>query len=221
MTESEMAKHVINHYEKLGYEIYKEVSLFGGGSIRADIYCVRGDETIAIETKMGLGLKVIDQSFRWRPYCNQAFICIPYKRKSDISFAKQVCQDYGIGILYFTKNKFYDSESEYSINVHLDAVKNEQPESFELHEESKNSEAGNNRSEFVTPFKLTCKRIVDYVESKNGKAGVKETIRNIKHHYKNDNSAENSLKKLVKINVIKDIKLIKEDQYYFIKETTI
>lgn len=218
MKESEMAKHVVKHFENLGYEIYKEVSLFGGGSIRADIYCVKGEETIVIETKMGLGLKVIEQAFRWKPYCSKSFVGIPYKRKSDVKFAKQVCEDYGVGIIYVYHNKKNYNLPEFTINVFLDSTVNHDPEKFELHEESKNSEAGNDKSEYVTPFKLTCKRLLEIVENNNGKVGVKQCMRELKHHYANEKSAENSLKKLIKIGVIKELKLIKEDQYYFVKK---
>lgn len=208
MKEEELAKHIISFFEKQGYEVYKEVCAYGGGTARADIYCVRGQETVAIETKMGLGLKVIDQAFTWRMMANYSYIAIPYKHKADVHFAKQVCQDYGIGILYFyPKNE--------AVVEFLKPAYNTDPSNPKLYEEQKDSVAGNARSEYVTPFKLTCKQLLDYVTVKGGKVGIKEAIRNINHHYANENSAESSLKKMVRLNVIDGLKVVKDGKFYY------
>lgn len=52
ISEAEYASIVVKHFEDLGYEVFKEV--LGKGKIRADIYCKKGNETIAIEVKKTL-----------------------------------------------------------------------------------------------------------------------------------------------------------------------
>lgn len=208
MKEEELALYLVKHFEKLGYEVYKEVLAFGSGSARADLYCVKGDESIAVETKMGIGLKALEQSFEWRELANYSLIALPYKHKANLDFAVRVCRDYGIGILYYyTKND--------KIVEFLKPVCNFNPVNPTLYEEQKDSIAGNARSEYVTPFKLTCKQLIDHVISKNGKAAVKEAIRSIKHHYAHDDSAEQNLKLMVKTNVLKNLSLVKEGKFYF------
>jgi len=206
MKEEELALYVVKHFENLGYEVYKEVALFGGGSIKADIYCQKNGETISIETKMGMGLKVIEQAWRWRMNANFSYICCPYKRNADYSFALEICRDHGIGVIFFHKNGH--------LEVKVYPTLNEDPDNPKLYEEQKDSVAGNGRSEFVTPFKLTCKQLIDYITVKGGKVGVKEAIRNIKHHYANENSAESCLKKMVRLNVIEGVKLVKDPKMF-------
>jgi hypothetical protein len=208
MKEEELALHIVKHFERLGYEVYKEVAMFGGGSMRADIYCLKDGETISIETKMGMGLKVIEQAFRWRMNANFAYIAVPYKHKADYRFALEICRDYGIGVIYY-----YPKNGQLEVKI-LPAL-NSEPNNPKLYEEQKDSIAGNAKSEFVTPFKLTCKQLIDYISVKGGKVGVKEAIRNIKHHYANDNSAENSLKKMVTLNVLEGVKLIRESKIHY------
>jgi len=196
--ESELAKHVISYFENLDYTTYKEVSLKGGGTIRSDIYCKKDSESVAIEIKMTMCLKVIEQAFKWRPYANKVYIVIPKKGKIN-HFAEQLCQDYGIGLLYY-KGSYFEERIKPMLNINA-----KEPS---LYEEQLLSEASNNRGDFVTPFKITVDRIIKYVG--DNKLLLKEVIENIEHHYRDNASATNSIKSMIKIGVI-PLSLIKKD----------
>lgn len=208
--EADLAKLAITYFEQMGYTIYKEVCLSGGGTIRADLYAKKDNETIAIEIKMNMNLKIIEQGFKWRPYANYTYIIIPYKSKTRNLFAEQICQDYGIGVLYYRTRLGIQQFEEM-----IKPTKTLYPKNPELYKEQLDSEASNNRSEFVTPFKLTTKRLIDYVKL-NGKVTLHKAIENIEHHYKNNGSATNALKNMIKTGVIKELKLIKDGKITYL-----
>jgi hypothetical protein len=195
--EAELAKEVIKHFESLGYITYKEVSLSGGGSIRADIFCKKEDESIAIEVKMNMCLKIIEQGFKWREHCNKTYIVISKKGKPNL-FAEMICRDYGIGLIY-CKNGI--------ITERIPPLITKDPKEPKLYEEQLLSLASNNKGDFITPFRLTHKRLVDYVGDK--KLILSEVISNIDHHYKDNQSAANSIKSMIKIGVI-ELSIVKE-----------
>lgn len=195
--EAILAKSGIDYFESLGYTTYKEVSLKGGGSIRADIFCKKGNESISVEVKMSMSLKIIEQGFKWREHSNKTYILIPKKRKFNL-FAEQICRDYGIGLLYY-KDGIFTERVQPSVTL--------EPKEPQLYEEQLLSDASNNRGEFVTPFKLTINRLMDYIG--DNKLQLSNVISNIEHHYKDNSSATNSIKSMIKIGVIK-LKLVKE-----------
>jgi len=211
ISEAEYATTVIEHFEELGYEVYKEVG--GPGKIRADIYCKKGNETIAIEVKTGLNLKVIDQAYRWRPYSSKVYIAIPYQKYLNYKIAAQICEDYGIGILSIYK------ESRHGIKdllvEKLESTINIAPREPMLHEDQKDSEAGTKGS-YVTPFKITCKTLIALLKEK-GPMPLKTATTLIKHHYKTDSSANQSIRKMIVWGVIKELEIFKEGRSYGVR----
>jgi hypothetical protein len=211
ISEAEYAQTVIEHFEAAGYEVFKEVA--GPGKIRADIYCKRGNETIAIEVKTSLNLKVIDQAYRWRPYANKVYIAIPYQKYLHYKIAAQICEDYGFGILSIYK------ESRHGIKdllvEKLGAKVNVSPKEPMLHEDQKDSEAGTKGS-YVTPFKITCKTLIQLIRDK-GPMPLKTATTMIQHHYKNDSSANQSLRKMIVWGVIDELELFKEGRAYGVR----
>ena len=65
-----------------------------------------------------------------------------------------------------------------------------------LFEEQKDSVAGNDRSEYVTKFKLTVNKLNEFMEDKESYIW-KDLIEELDHHYSNDKSAMGALKKLI------------------------
>ena len=210
MKEEDLAKLVEIYYKNQGYDVYKEVSLYGGGSIRADLYCVKEGKSIAIETKMGLGLKVLDQAHCWSHYASSCIICLPYKPKTDYTFAMMLCRDYGIGVMFYKHNQ---------LELRLEPMVNEDPIMPKLFEEQKESVAGNARGEFVTPYKITIAFIVEHLKSNGGSDTINNTVKNIKHHYANESSAKSSLSKWAKNGSIKEfgLKTIDKVKYFYLK----
>jgi len=107
--EEDMARIVVSHFETLGYQVYKEVSSRGG---RLDIYCVKENDTVAIETKLNLGLTLLEQAHNWLGRANRVFLAIPYKKKNNLHFAREVCRNFGIGIMLVSDPQYYESITE-------------------------------------------------------------------------------------------------------------
>jgi len=68
------------------------------------------------------------------------------------------------------------------------------------------AKAGNNRSEYYSPFKRTCDEVSRAVR-KNPGINMKSLIENITHHYASASSAKASLSYWVKTGKIKGIKM--------------
>jgi hypothetical protein len=204
--EEDLARVVVSHFEKLGYQVYKEVCDYGGGSARLDIYCVKDGDTIAIETKMSVGLTVIEQAYHWLGRVNRVYFAVPYKKKSNLYFVSDICRNFGIGIFLVNEpNQFRDDLIEW-LQPPVCIEPWDPPKVFE---EQKDSVAGNARGEFITPFRLTRTKLVDYVTLHPG-CTMGEAVKNIKHHYQHEASAKSTLRRLILAGVIDEIKIEKQ-----------
>ena len=155
MKESDLADKLIKHLEKEGYVCYKEVSMKGkGGNARADCYFVKYDnndkiiETIAVETKMSMCLKVMEQSYRWRKHANKIYVCCPTvgrKGMKQRKFSIEICKSMGIGVFQINDIVKESVVSPFNKKSSLPP----------LYEQQKDSIAGNDKSEFFTSFKNT------------------------------------------------------------------
>lgn len=202
MKEVELAEKVIE-YLGTDYDIYSEV-IYSSGSKRADIIAVKDNEYISIETKMSMNLTLLEQSFYWKDKVHKSYICFPSKRYIN-SFARKICEDFGIGILIYKSKRIIEVlESSYC----------EDPDLPKLHEKQKDSVAGSRSGGYITPFSLTRDNLMEYI-NENGRTLFIDAIRNIDHHYSNENSAKNSLKKMIKIGVVK-LKLEKVKNKYYL-----
>jgi len=209
-SESDLAKIIIEHFEKDGYEVYKEVYNTSKGKNRADIIAVKNDEYTVIETKLSFGLTVIEQAFKWSEFSHKRYICIPRsKKRNGRRFGYSMCRDYGIGVIDIGKKG--------DIRIVHESAHNDEPKLPQLYEEQKDQEAGTKatKDSYVTPFKITCRRLVNYV-NENGKVTVLDAVKNIEHHYSSDYSAKNSLIKLIKIGVIPELVIYKEGKITYV-----
>lgn len=205
--ESDLASILISYLDDNNYTTYKEVSLKGRGSkIRADIYATKDGLNISIETKMSIGLKVIEQGFSWQQYSNMSFICVPRptrKTRKTYNLCIEICKKLNIGLF------LVDMYSKEVIEYIKPTINTKPIQIPPLFEEQRNSEAGNDRSEYITLFKLTTNALNSYLVDKDN-INLKEVISNIKHHYKNDQSAYTSLKKMIIQKVIKGLVISKD-----------
>jgi hypothetical protein len=203
MKESELADKIINYFESKGYITYKEVSMYGkGGDARADIYFVKkvNDEivdSVVVETKTSFSTKVIQQADRWKTskLSHRVYVCVPAPKRKDLKsrrFLFKVCKLLGIGVFqYYTNQDFIFGIKE---SVESDVIKTKKyPPLFE---EQKDSIAGNDKSEYVTKFKLTVVKLNEFMKDKESYVW-KNLIEEIDHHYTNDKSAMSALKKLI------------------------
>lgn len=203
--EADLAQVLIDYMSDKNWESYKEVSLKGkGGNIRSDIFFVNAYEKNSVEAKMSLSLKVIHQAKSWIPFSNKSYICIPKPKKKDSKIYKlglEICRNLNIGIFIIDiKNK--------EVVEYYTPIINTIPKYPPLFEEQKNSIAGNDKSIFITSFKLTLLKIDFYMKDKTELTSLDEIFSNIQHHYKNKTSAINSYKKYIKKGIIKNYILV-------------
>lgn len=196
MKEHEIAKYVITYFESIRYESYKEV-VETRGSRRADMVFKKNNEIIVVESKLNMGMHVIEQAYNWKSSYNimKAYVAIPKPKRKRNYFAEKVCQDYGIGIIEVDKigNVYIRLES---------IVNNNETDDLDitLYEQQKDSVAGTKGGDYVTPFKLTREKI--YKELEKGEMKLATLVENIEHHYSNNNSAKKCISEMCKIGVI-------------------
>lgn len=215
MTETDLANIIIDYYKNLGYEVYQEVHNTVNGSNRADIVAVKDGKYTVIETKMNFGLTIVYQAFAWKMYSHFSFICIPSAKKGNSSsrrFGYDICRDYGIGVIEYTTKG--------DIRFVRDSTLNPEPILPQLYEKQKEQIAGGKNSDYITPFKITCSLVREYLEENGNKCTLNSIMENINHHYSNNHSAKSSILKMVKMGVLKDIRYIKEKRvnYLYIQE---
>ncbi len=210
MKESELAEYIITYLEKQGYECYKEVSMKGkGGNARSDCYFVKGDETIAVETKMSMTMTVIQQADRWKSHAKKVYVCVPTVTKKGWKarkFALKICDALGIGVFEYGVKGIKESKT---------AKLNNKAKLPPLYEEQKDSVAGNDSGQFFTSFKNTVNKLNEYMSDKK-ESSMSDVIKNIKHHYKSENSAKSSLKKMIEQKVIDGYKIDKRGKSIYI-----
>lgn len=208
--ESDLAKLIIDKFESDGYEVYKEVVNTGKGKNRADIIVVKDGEYTVIETKLSFGLTVIEQSFKWKPFSHYSYICVTRSTKRNARlFGYNLCQDYGIGVIDIGKNG--------DIRIVHESSYTREPELPQLYEEQKDQEAGAKptKDSYITPFKITCRKLVEYV-NENGEVLLLTAIKDIEHHYKSDASAKNALIKLINIGVINGLNIRRDGRHVYV-----
>lgn len=210
MKESELAKHIIEYLEKQGYVCYKEVSMRGkGGNARSDCYFVKGDETIAVETKTSMTLKVIEQADRWKTHASRVYVCVPTvtrKGWKGRKFALKVCESLGIGVYEYGAKGITESKiAKINIKAKLPP----------LYEEQKESIAGNDSGQFFTSFKNTVNKLNEFMSDKN-ECSIIDVVKNTEHHYKSETSAKSSLKKNIERGIIEGYIITKKDKNIYI-----
>jgi hypothetical protein len=215
--ESDLALIVVEHLDELDYDVYKEVSKAGGGSDRADIYAVKKTTstvidnnnedkligaTVSIETKLNFNIKVLEQAYNWKNWANLNYIAIPVIKKTKIkNFCYHLCESIGVGIIEVDIDKKI-------CFISVNPTPNLEIKPPKLFEEQKLSIAGNDKNQFVTPFKITCTRIQKYMEDKVH-IKMSDLVKNINHHYSSNISAASSLSKYIELGIIENITIKK------------
>lgn len=219
MKESDLMEYVRADFEALGYTTYAEVCSSGGGSKRCDMYARVEDKThamhghtIAFEAKLSFNFKVLEQANFWKTRAHDTYIVIPSTHKNINSrrFARHVCELLGLGVLEVNIN-----QGKYFMSVKPKRC--QKPKYPKLYEEQKNTLASNADNNFVTPFKITVNRINEYMKNKD-KVFLTQLTKDVKHHYKSNISANNSIKFLIEKNVIKGFYITKENNKLVVKK---
>lgn len=177
---------------------------FGGRSKRADMVCRRDGDLTAVEVKLGLNLKVIDQAYGWRERSNYVYVAVPARAHRNLPVARAICESFGIGLLIVYVGR-HNQHCEELVSPTRNTSPTRTPE---LYEEQKSSVASNADSQYVTPFKVTAQRLVDLVRSR-GECLLTDAVAGIEHHYANDKSAIAGLKKLIGWGVVPELECAK------------
>lgn len=195
-TEADLIRNLIPCLTDWGWDIYQEVEGPGG---RADIVAARGNIQWAIEAKLSFGLPVIEQANNWRKWCHYSSVAVP-STSGRGWFAREICQERGIGIM--TVQMWEEGAMQESVKPRL----NRRPVLLKLHEEQKTfCEAGSNRGGHWTPFKRTCRNLVDAVR-KNPGMEFKALIKQLDYHYSSFASARPCLLKFITTGVIPELR---------------
>lgn len=193
MKESYLASVIIDYFEKMGYESYKEVGS-DKSSRRTDCFFVKRNENgdieegIVLETKIAYSLKVMEQAAKWKKFANRVYIGVPKAKRKEWKlrkFGNDICKNYlKIGVIEVDANDVVSEvvQSEY----------NSKPQYPTLYEEQKDNIAGD-KGKYFTPFKRTITLINEYLVDKE-KVEYKILIDSISHHYASKASATKSLK---------------------------
>jgi hypothetical protein len=209
--ESVLTEYVRKDLEAIGYTTYAEVSFRGGASQRADMFARIEDKdhqmygmTIAFEAKLTFNLKVLEQAYFWKSRAHEVYIIVPatYKNMSSRRFARELCKMLGIGVMEVNLNRD-------SYNITVKPVRCDKPKVPQLYEEQKGIIASNDDNNFMTPFKVTVKRLNDFMQDKDA-AYLIDVCNNIKHHYKGTAKATRNIRAMIEKNVISNFYITKE-----------
>lgn len=207
--ETDIAKAVINWLKDYKWEVYQEVKIPHFSKI-ADIIAVQNNIVWIIETKTSLGLKVIAQAYCWRFKANYLSVATPYNRDSD---TRDLIDDFllwkGIGYLQICNSDIYESvKPKLYRKADVKSIINNLKEDHKTF-----AEAGNNKHSYYSPFKDTCRNILNEVTRNQGIL-LNDLIKNIKHHYHTPESAKSSILTWTKSGIIKGVTVKMVDRKY-------
>lgn len=199
MKETELAQHFVNYLSS--FDLYFEVDYYRS----VDIVAVAEKYAAAIEVKTSFNLKVLEQAIENAKHFHYSYIAVP--RFWDSSFQKQLCKDYGIGLIVYDHFQNIVSERvKPKLNRHADLARLR----GRLCERSKQSLPGSKSgdSTVITAFGVTVDNLTTYVR-RHPNCTLKEAVEKINHHYSTNQLARTNLAQWIRNGVIKDIKLEK------------
>ncbi len=182
ITEEELAEVVVTYLKKNEWDVYQEVQVRRGGRT-ADIVATKGKELWVIEVKNTLSFAVVGQAYYWKPWATYISVAVPRPKKKKSAgrkFAHKVMHDYSIGMLEV--EALQNRVVNFSINKPNKKAKTRKIASVLTERHKTFAKAGNSKGLKLTPYKLTCERILQYVEEHQG-CYLKDVLANIEHHY--------------------------------------
>jgi hypothetical protein len=205
MKEVDVAKYFTEYLSN--YDLYFEIP-----GLHVDIVAKSENILIACEVKRSLNFKVIEQAARNCHWFHYSYICVP--KSKDMSFAMQICEQFGIGVLVvdITRSlKGYVCELK---KPRLNRHAHKMIKYVELPEMSKRSIPGASGSDgtTITPFKETVENITRYLRRHNG-APLREVYDNVATHYSNFFAARSCLYQWINKGIIKDFYINKSCLY--------
>lgn len=207
MKETELAQKFVEYLSC--FDLYFEVDFRRS----VDIVAIEGNISMAFEVKTTFNFKVLEQAVENAKHFHYSYICVP--NFFDSMFQRQLCRDYGVGLLVYEKSYSHQVEERISprLNRHasISALKKR------LSEENKKSIPGskNGASGKITSFGVTVENLCFYVRRHPG-CTIKEAIESISHHYSSPQSARSNILRWIKEGVIDGVTI--EDGKIFPKQ---
>jgi hypothetical protein len=191
--ETDVARPIVGWLESMQWDVYQEV-LCGGP--RADIVALQGRLIWVVEVKTTLTLDVIEQAHNWLDHAHYVSIAVPDAR-SHRTMAQRVCRYFGIGMFEVGDILRSGNNVQQRVPPKLGRARVHPTLSDRLRSNCRPEcktwgEAGNATSDYYSPFKGTCRAVVEFLE-KNGPSSVKTVMSGIEHHYRTESSARASM----------------------------
>lgn len=216
--EADLAEVLVGHLKQDGWDVFEEVRPCQGGA-RADIVAVKGGVIRVIECKLAMSFSLLNQARHWVGRADEIYVAVPRNRKhwkkrqvADLAI-KMTHETLGIGVIevqVYTRppQTFVDFKPPKEwpkvaprFKKQWDPVLTPEVQEFA----AKAGESG----KFWTPFKGTCKQLLDLVLEHPEGVSLKDAVNQINHHYAHDKSAVGCLSTLAKQSVIPGLALEK------------
>lgn len=203
LSEAEIASGVVTWLTAERWDVYQEVKLYG--SI-ADIVAVQGQLVWIIEVKTSLGLSVIGQAMDWLSVAHFVSVATPRHRAvkgKSYRAAHYFLRHLGVGRLEVigTDGRIEERERprlrRFAKSSRIIEILDENHKTF--------AAAGNAEGSFWTPFKGTCRHVLNYVQQHPGQP-LRVVVENIDHHYRSDAKARHSLSKWIREGIVPGVK---------------
>jgi len=203
ITEVDVATPVVAWLQNNNWEVYKEVEGPGG---RADIVAIRRTSkgslvTWVVEVKTSASLTLLDQAVNWISCSHYVSIATPVLKNCN-KIVRLTCFNYGIGHFEVKcSGEHGEIRGVKYPSLHRNKHAVAQLWKDRLYESQKLSIAGNNKNQYWSKYRETCRMLAEYVSTHQG-CGLKEAIDNTNHHYASTQSARSCLLDLLKKDVV-------------------
>lgn len=230
-SEEALASAVSQWLAEQGWEPYHEVCEHGGAR-RADIVATKGPLLWVVEAKLTFGLGVVAQALGWVGMAHFISVAVPLgttRRGKGKGLLHEIAVERGIGVIQVPAPSTVergdvrwprpntDSDDaplmDYShwrvAGPRLDRRARVDSLRGLLQPEHKAARPGS-KAKFFTPFLATCRDVVEHVTAAGGRAGVKETMTAIAHHYASDQSARSSMVAAVRRGLVEGLDVVED-----------
>lgn len=179
MKEQDLFFPIKTYLQEQGYkDVYGEVCLF-------DVVGLSPTSEIIVEMKLQFSFHLVEQAYAARKYAKKVYVAVP-KPKSGLHshrFARKICSDYNIGIIYVDveKQKVYKVFEPTTPNSNYKkrmSIRNR------VNEKQKNFIGGSKTGDTDTLYSVMIADIKAYMKTRNW-VSVKELVQNIDTHYAN------------------------------------
>jgi hypothetical protein len=205
-SEEAMAAHVVDWLTKDDWDVYQEVQIHRYGP-RADIVAVRSGIIWIIESKLSFGFGVLGQAFNWRLRAHFISVAVPFSKSQDYGYS--VARSEGIGVIWLKKNVDWVAIHE-EVRPALNRKRLMIRETLTaLNPQQKTAAKAGSRGGYYTPFRETCRKVLDTVTATPG-ITMKELLGKIETHYSSVSTARSTLAKRIEENLVPGVKVIRE-----------